>query len=137
MIRLEMKKYNMILTEKQKNISFISGEIDKYEYLTGEEILPSYQSRIIEQAKFTYSRLGKVFVKQVKTIEDQGEKQIKTLEYHGKQLVKSISEKESSTLLKLKEIFEELSNERMGKIQNSRKQFNFNNLMYYFKRDRF
>ena len=41
-----------------------SREIDKYEYLTGEEILPSDQSRIIEQAKFTYSPLGKAFEKQ-------------------------------------------------------------------------
>ena len=32
-----------------------SGKIDKYEYLTDEEILPSDQKRLIEQAKFTYS----------------------------------------------------------------------------------
>ena len=32
-----------------------SGEINKYEYLTGEEILPFDQSWIREQAKFTYS----------------------------------------------------------------------------------
>ena len=38
-------------------------KIDKYAYLTGEEILPSDQSRIIEQAKFTYSPLGKAFEK--------------------------------------------------------------------------
>ena len=30
-----------------------SGKIEKYEYLTGEEILPSNQIQIIEQAKFT------------------------------------------------------------------------------------
>ena len=35
------------------------GKIDKYEYLTGEEILPSDRSRIIEQAKFEYSHLEK------------------------------------------------------------------------------
>ena len=44
---------------------------NKYEYLTGEEILPSDQSRIIGQDKFTYSLLGKV-KKQTKAIEDQG-----------------------------------------------------------------
>ena len=49
-----------------------SGKIDKYEYLTGEEILPSNQKQIIEQAKFIYSPLGKAFEKQTKTIEDQG-----------------------------------------------------------------
>ena len=29
---------------------------------------------MIEQAKFTYSSLGKAFAKQIKTIDDQGEK---------------------------------------------------------------
>ena len=56
-----------------------SGKIDKYEYLTGEEILPSNQQQIIEQTKFTYSPLGKAFKKQAKTIEDQGEKQVNAL----------------------------------------------------------
>ena len=56
-----------------------SGKIDKYEYLTGEEILQSDHSRIIEQANFTYYRLGKVFEKQIKTIAEQEKKQIKAL----------------------------------------------------------
>ena len=56
-----------------------SGKIDKYEYLTGKEILPSNQYQIIEQAKSTYSPLGKAFEKQIKTIEDQEEKQIDAL----------------------------------------------------------
>ena len=43
-----------------------SGKTDKYEYLTGEEVLPSNQQQIIEQAKFTYSLLGKAFEKQTK-----------------------------------------------------------------------
>ena len=55
-----------------KNIGFIIGKIDKYEYLTDEEILPSNQQQIPEKAKFTYSTLGKSFNKQTKTIEDQG-----------------------------------------------------------------
>ena len=40
-----------------------SGEIRKYEYLTGKDILPPNQQQIIEQAKFTYSPLGKAFEK--------------------------------------------------------------------------
>ena len=75
MIRLEMKNYNMILTEKQLKYQLYH----KYEYLTGEDILPSNQQQIIEQAKFTYSPLGKAFEKQIKTIEDQGEKQVDIL----------------------------------------------------------
>ena len=62
-----MKNSYMILTEKRQKISTLSpGKIDKYEYLTGEEILPPDQSRIIEQTKFTYSPLGKALEKQTK-----------------------------------------------------------------------
>ena len=56
-----------------------SGKIDKYEYLTGEEILLSYQRRVIEQAKFTYSPLEKVLETQRRTIKDQGIKQVEAL----------------------------------------------------------
>ena len=52
-------------------------KIDKYQYLIGEKTLPSDQRRVIEQVKFTYSPLGKALEKQIKTIEDQGEKQKK------------------------------------------------------------
>ena len=65
-------------TEGAKISALSSGKIDKYEYLTGEEILPSNQQQIIEQAKFTYSPLGNAFEKQTKTIEDQGEKKNKS-----------------------------------------------------------
>ena len=65
--------------EATKISAFSSGKIDKDEYLTGKDILPSNQQQIIEQAKFTYSPLGKAFEKQIKTIEDQREKRIKAL----------------------------------------------------------
>ena len=61
----------------------------KFEYLTGEEILPSDQRRVIKQVKFTYSLLGKALKKQKKAIEDQGKKKIKAIEDHGKQVVDS------------------------------------------------
>ena len=51
--------------------------------LHGENILPSNQQQITEQAKFTYSPLGKTFEKQIKTIKDQGEKQIKVIQDQG------------------------------------------------------
>ena len=56
-----------------------SDKIHEYKYLTGEDILDSNQQQIIEQAKFTYSPLGKAFDKQIKTIEDQGQKQVYAL----------------------------------------------------------
>ena len=77
-IRDEKLQYD--ISRKAAEISALSsGKIDKYEYLTGKEILPSNQQQIIEQAKFTYSALGKVFEKQIKTIEDQGQKQVEAL----------------------------------------------------------
>ena len=74
----EKLQYN--INREAANISaLLSGKIDKYEYLSSEEILPSDQSRITEQAKFTYSPLSKAFEKQIKTTEDQGIKQVEAL----------------------------------------------------------
>ena len=56
------------------------GKIHKYKYLTGEDILPSNQQQIIEQARFTYSSLGEAFEKQIRTTEDKGQKPIDALE---------------------------------------------------------
>ena len=63
--------------EVAKISALSSGKIDKYEHLTGEEILPSNQQQIIEQSNFTYSPLGKAFEKQTETIEDQGKNKYK------------------------------------------------------------
>ena len=49
--------------EAVKISALSSGKIDKYEYLTGEEILPSDLRRVIERAKFTYSHLEKALEK--------------------------------------------------------------------------
>ena len=57
MIRLEMKNDYDINREATKISVLLSGKIDKYDDLIGEEILPSDQRRVIEQAKFTYSPL--------------------------------------------------------------------------------
>ena len=59
-IRDEKLQYD-IHREAAKISALSSGKIDKYEYLTHEEILPSTQRQIIVQAKFTYSPLRKPF----------------------------------------------------------------------------
>ena len=65
------EKLQYDINRKAAKISALSsGKIHKYEYLTGEEILSSDQKQKIEQAKFTYSPLGKAFEKQIKTTED-------------------------------------------------------------------
>ena len=61
-IRDEKLLYD-INREAAKISALLSNKIDKYEYLTGEEILSSNPQQIIEQAKFTYSPLRKSFKK--------------------------------------------------------------------------
>ena len=53
-IKDEKLQHN-INREAAKISTLSSGEIRKYEYLTGEDILPLNKQQIIEQAKFTYS----------------------------------------------------------------------------------
>ena len=64
-IRNEKLQYD-INREAAKMLALSLGKINKYEYLTDEEILPSNQKQIVEQAKFTHSLLGKAFEKQLK-----------------------------------------------------------------------
>ena len=78
-IKDEKLQYD-INREATKISALSSGKLDKYEYLTGEEVLPSNQQQIIQQAKFSYSPLGKAIEKQIKTIKDQGKKQVVALE---------------------------------------------------------
>ena len=74
----EKLQYN-INREAAKISALSSGKVHKYEYLTGEDILPLSNQQIIEQARLTYSPLGKAFNKQIKTIEKQGKKQVDAL----------------------------------------------------------
>ena len=61
-IRNEKLQYD-VNREAAKIPALSSGIIHKYEYLTGENVLPSNQQQTIEQTKFTYSPLGKAFEK--------------------------------------------------------------------------
>ena len=57
-IEIRDKKFQYDINRETAKISALSlTKIGKYDYLTGEEILPSDQRRVIEQAKFTYSSL--------------------------------------------------------------------------------
>ena len=61
---IRREKLQCDINKEATKISTLSPDkIDEYGYLTGEEILPSDQSRIIEQPTFTYSPLGKVWKK--------------------------------------------------------------------------
>ena len=132
-IRDEKLQYDLN-REAAKISALSSGKIHKYEYLTGEDILPSNQQQIIEQAKFTYSLLGKAFEKQIKTIEDQGGKQIDAIENlkdTNKQAV-NINDDEEDKLLHSneREIFRNIYNKRLDKIEELTKKVDGNNLTF-------
>ena len=77
--QIKDEKLQYDINREAAKISALSlGKLHKYEYLTGEDILPSTQQQI-EQSKFAYSPLGKAFDKQIKAIEDQGKKQVDAL----------------------------------------------------------
>ena len=130
-IRDEKPQYN-INREAAKISALSSGKIHKYEYLTGEDILPSNQQQIIEQAKFTYSPLGKAFEKQIKTIEDQGEKQTKAIQDQGqvKTIKKYSYDDEDTPFISKQEIFHGFVYERLEKITDLDERVNSNDLIY-------
>ena len=80
MPRLEMKNWNMALTEKQQKYQHCHPEKLINRIFYRRKILPSDQRRIKQQAKFANSPLEKAFEKQTKTIEQQGKKQVEPLE---------------------------------------------------------
>ena len=128
-IKDEKLPYN-INREAAKISALSSDKIDKYEYLTGEEILPSNQQQIIQQAKFKYSPLGKALEKQRKTIEDQGEKQVKAIQ--DKQIVNINKDdyKDKLLLSKEREIFKDIYNKKLDKIEELNNKIDYDNLKY-------
>ena len=95
--------------------------------------MPSNEKQIIEQAKFTYSPLGKAFEKQTKTIEDQEKKQIDALAVLK---LKEIKPRET----KPKEIkpneYSDYFIYETAKFRKSYEPVDFNNLTYNFKNSR-
>ena len=129
--RIKDEKLQYDINREAAKISALSsGKLDKYEYLTGEEILPSNQQQIIQQAKFNYSPLGKALEKQRKTIEDQGEKQVKAIQ--DKQIVNINKDDYKNKLLlsKEREIFKDIYNKRLDKIEELNDKIDYDNLQY-------
>ena len=92
------------------------------------------QQQIIQQAKFNYSPLGKDFEKQIKTIDNQGKKQVKAIQ-DNKQLVnininKDVDYKNKLLLSKEREIFKDIYNKRLDKIEELNNKIDYDNLKY-------
>ena len=129
-IKNEKLQYD-INREAAKISALSSGKLDKYEYLTGEEILPSNQQKIIQQAKFNYSPLGNAIEKQRKTIEDQGKEQVKAIQ-DNKQLVSVNKDDYKDKLIfsKEREIFKDIFNKRLNKIEEMNNKIDYDDLDY-------
>ena len=125
-IKDETLQYN-INREAAKISALSSGKLHKYEYVTGEDILPSNQQQTIEQIKLTYSPLGKAFDKQIKSIEDQGKKQADALKKLKTKDIKPIEDK-SNNQLKAATIFNELISKRKELMNKSYDSVDYNNL---------
>ena len=133
--QIKYEKIQYDVNREAAEISTLSsGEFNKYEYLTGEEILPSNKQQIIEQTKFTYSPLGKAFEKKVKTIEDQGEKQIKAIQDNRKQLISNDDYKNKLLISIETEIFKDIYNKRLDKIKELDNKIDYDNLKYLVER---
>ena len=107
-------KHSMIQTEKQlEYLAFSSNDLDKYEYLTVEDLGVEKPSSV-EKAKFDYSLLGKIFnkrrrlkeedekeglLKRLKNIEDKNEEQLRVVKNETEN-IKEVTDfvKESSSL---------------------------------------
>ena len=129
-IKCEKLQYDI-----NREAALSSGKFDKYEYLTGEEILPSNKQQIIEQPKFTYSPLGKAFEKQIKTIEDQGEKQIKAIQSNKQQSISDNDYKDKLLMSREIEIFKDIYNKRLDKIEELNNKIDYDNLKYVVEKN--
>ena len=133
-IKDEKLQYD-INREAPKISALSSGKLDKYKYLTGEEILPSNQQQIIEQAKFTCSPLGIAFEKQTKTIKDQGEKQIKAIKDKSMEKIKKYSDydndyKKELLISKEREIFRDIYNDKLEQLKLASHNVDYNDWNY-------
>ena len=91
-IRSNQAQYD--LDRQNAKISELSsGELDKYKYLTGEDL--GYKSDVAQKAKLEYSPLGQIFNKGL----DTSEKQVGLL----KRLIKKIKNIEDKTDIQLEE----------------------------------
>ena len=100
-IRDEKLQYN--INREAAKISASSFKIDKYEHLAGEKLPLADQSKKTEQAKFSYSPLGKTYEKQI-------------IGKHGKQVLKPNAIIKKYNFYTEKEILNEHTNERCDKI---------------------
>ena len=84
--------------EAAKTSPLSSKSLDKFEYLTGEDL--EYKPNALEQAKFEYCPLGKVFDKGLDKEDKKGEilKRLKNIENKNEKQLKMVDKKQINEL---------------------------------------
>ena len=144
---MDEKLQHDIQREAAKILGLSSGKFDKYEYLTGEEILLLDQGRVIEQAKFTYFPLGKALEKQRNMIEEQVKQQVEdltvlklnTLKFKIRCVIpeNTLSEEAKNKLNKIKEIEKMIEKENLVQRTNEYQHIVLNIFKKCFKHFRY
>ena len=111
-IRANKAQYDLD-REAAKISALSSGELERYEYLSGEDL--RYKPDVVQKAKFEYSPLGKVFnkgldkndkkdglLKRLKNIEDKNKDQLDKIEYQGEKQIDAIKEQGKKNLISIK-----------------------------------
>ena len=103
--------------EAAKDSALSSKELDKYEYLTGEDL--GYKPGVAEQAKLEYSPFSKVYnkgfgkedkrekpLKRLKNIEDENEEQLQVIKIKDRKdlNIKSVTNNFDKKILRTKKI---------------------------------
>ena len=103
-----------------KIFAFFSNYLDKYEYLTGEDL--GLKPSTVEQAKFEYSPLGKVFTKGLEKEEDKKEGVLKRLKnIEDKKQLKAIKNQNTENIKEVTDFVNQpLSLEAKGLIKEIR-----------------
>ena len=112
------KAHNNLYRQAAKTSALSSGELEKFEYLSGENV--GFKPDVVQKAKFEYSPIGQVFDKELDTsdknegllkklknidsrneqqlelIKNQGEKQLNLINKNNRQLKKKKKKKRNS-----------------------------------------
>ena len=116
--KIKANKAQFDLDRQEAKISALSsGELEKYEYLTGEDL--GYEPDVFQKAKFEYSPLGQVFnkgldtsdkkeglLKRLKNIEGKNEQQLQAIRDQGERELDMLGSNISDKSKKIKFICE-------------------------------
>ena len=132
-IRANKAQYNLD-REAAKISALSSGELDKYEYLSGEDL--GYKPDVVPKSKFEYSPLSKVFnkgldtddkkeglLKRLKNIEGKNKDQLDEIEYQGQNqldLIKKQGKKNLEIINRQEKQLREIKNQKKNLIENSK-----------------